>query len=258
MKAWVWQVITMIIMLFVVSILNIPLWAFLLIAAPLLTFGLTYFSFVYSFSPTLEPKEIPAKGYQDRIAQLEAYYPKLYYMQFERIDSFYLKIIPDSIVYVYKHKIEPVFLCQYHLGSKETYVFVTYFENDVSLLTSPSVNTALIPAKPGKFIQVLENHPIEVLFNEHLRGTYYLRQYHNVNPLDIPYYAYRHKFMQDLQEGARHIRDIFAWPVKVVYWTISKRGKVHKRPIDEQLQLGIAQFPEKQFTPFSQPPRYLS
>lgn len=246
MKSWIWQIVTIIICFIIMNVLNIPLWAFLLIASPILVFGLTYFSFIYSFRDTLEPQQIPEKGYENRLAELDRDYPRINYMQFERIDAFYLKIIPDTVVFIYKHRFEPIFLCDYHLGSQRSFDFITYFENDIGLTTTTSVSGGLSPRPAGEFLQVVEGHPMEVLLNEHTKGVYYLK-YQGVNSIDIPIHIYRQKFMEDLFKSAKSMRSYSMWPMRLVYWTIVKRGKIHKRPIEEQLKLEIATFPENKF-----------
>jgi hypothetical protein len=248
MKSWVWQVLTFVICFIIVSVLHLPLWAFLLIGAPAMLMGLTYYSFSYSFRSSLQPEQIPAKGYESRVETLNLDYYRLANLQFHLIDYFYLKTIPDAVIYIYRHQTEPVYFCVYHYGSKISYELISYFDNDVTLTTTASVNAAMSPRPIGELIQVFEDRPLEYLMPEHLKGVNYLK-YFGYSPTIFPDDRYRGKFMEEVFKSVKKIKSYALWPARMVYWTVTKRGRIHRQSIIEQLNNGIAQIPQKQLYP---------
>lgn len=124
MKSWMWSGFVFIITLIIVIVFNIPFWIFLFLVIPLLIIAFTYGSFNYSFRESLKTQSIPSKGYASRVNDLDTETKKVNSIGFEKCDVFYLKMVPDSVVYVLKHKEDPVYLCLYHFGSKKTCDFL--------------------------------------------------------------------------------------------------------------------------------------
>lgn len=246
MKAWMLQILTIAITMAITIIFGMPLWVMMVIYLPISLVANTYLLGRYNSRASLAPQPIPASGYQDRVKSLENRYAQIYYLNFERIDSFYLQMAPDAIVYIYKHRFEPIFLVSYDLGTTQTYDLITYFEHDRSLVTSGAPSAGLIPRTEGNFLQKIENRPMEYALNEHLKALNYLR-YYGMQSVDIPHFMYREHFMESIRKHNRHMKSQMFWPLKIVYWSLTKRGKVHARPLEEQFKLGIAKFPPQQF-----------
>jgi hypothetical protein len=120
-----WTALVAILTFVVMRYTEMPLWMFLIIAVPVLTIMLIYGSFLYSFRQSLKMEAVPTHGYSTRTRALDQTARHLEAIGFQKIDQFYLKMIPDSITYVFKHQHDPCYFCLYHLGQKMTCDVVT-------------------------------------------------------------------------------------------------------------------------------------
>jgi len=66
MRYWIWTAFVAILTFVFIRYTQIPLWIFLVIAAPLLTILLIYGSFLYSFRQSLKMEDVPSRGYSVR------------------------------------------------------------------------------------------------------------------------------------------------------------------------------------------------
>lgn len=233
MKMWVWTVVVVLITILIINVLKVPLWMFVILGAPLLAIVLTYTSLMYSFRASLRLEPIPKKGYVARIEELDKEGEVINRLGFDRKDAFYLKTIPDSITYVFKHNIEPIYLCVYHLGAKKTCDIVSCFERDFTLTTCSSVDGGMIPRPPKKMLQIFEKLSYGELLDKHRMAQDFIES-KGIKQIDIPSEEFREYFVKSIREFAEYARTFAFWPVRLIYWTVIKRGKIYLKSIEEQ------------------------
>jgi hypothetical protein len=240
MKTWVWSALVFIVTLIIALIFNIPFWLFILIVIPLLIIAFTYGSFNYSFRSTLKAVNIPSKGYSSRIKELDIDAKKVDNLGFEKWDDFYLKMIPDSIVYVFKNKEEPVYLCLYNFGSKKTCDLFTRYENDYTLTTCNTVDGGMTPRSQKSLLQIVTNVSYENLFEIHKKAHEFLKN-KGLRKFDIAKQEFRQYFLKSIHEYAQFVRKYPFWPVLLIFWTVIKRGRVYCKKIETQYNNGTVQ-----------------
>jgi len=238
MKYSFWIVLVAAVTFAVVFFLKPPFLLFLLVGVPVLTVGLTIASFYYSFRSTLQPGPVPPQGYEDRLRALDGLAPQWERLGFARCDSFFLKMIPDSITYVYKHREHPTYGCLYHFGTKMNTDLVTRLAADRSLTTNDSRDAGNIPRPSSKMLQVFPGASLDMLWNEHQRAAAYLNS-KGWASMDVPVAEFRPYFFGSLKEFKDYVLGMPFWPVKLVFWVVTRYGKRYCRRVEDQFQSGF-------------------
>jgi len=238
MKNWQWSLLLFAIMFTIMRTTDMPFIVFLFVFAPLFLIIMTYASFMYSFRDSIALERVPAKGCESRVASLEKEADDVRTLGFTKTDAFYIKSIPDSITYVLKHESLPVYMHLYNFGSKKAHIFMTFFEGGVELTTGASVSGGMIPRPDKKLTQVFEGLPYDRLFDEHLKGVSFIKG-KGRKEWNAPYDFIKKEFRKRYLEVGEHVRSFSFWPVRLVVWTITQRGKVHRRSIEEQHKMGM-------------------
>ena len=220
--------------------IKIPLWALLFVVWPALIIILTCLTFRYSFRSDLRIEPIPAEKYLDRVREIESAEWELHWLGFERTDQFYLDMATDVITYVYRHQQQPVYLCIYHFGVKKACDLVTYFKDDLTLTTCSHVDGGMSPRPKNKLLQIFEGASYAQLFETHNSAIEFMTRHGRV-PVEMPSVSFRERFLNSIREFAEMARKTFLWPIKSIYWTVTKQGKKYARSIEEQYRLGMVQ-----------------
>lgn len=239
MKNWVWIAFVFIITCLIIFLLNVPLWAFIIIFVPLLVIVFTYGSFMYSFRSSICPKPIPSSGYQSRVTALEKEVDDLMSLGFEKFDEFHLKTIPDTVVYAFRHHARPVLLAIYHFGPKTGCDLISTFENDYALTTCNNVDGGMAPRPDDKYLQIFPGESYPILIGEHLKAYDFLID-NGLREDDVRKKEFRHFFMQSFHQQADVIRKIQFWPIRLIFWTVTRRGRMYCKSIEEQFLSGMS------------------
>lgn len=238
MKNWIWIVFIGIAYYIIVELLKLSIWIPLILLMPLFVIGMTIFSFCYSFRPSLKPEPIPPKGYENRLKDLEKEEAELNKLGFEKKDSFYLKTIPDNIVYMFKHTKDPVIACLYHIEAKKACDFISFFQDDITLTTCETVDGGLVPYPPRRLIQIFENLPKDKFLEKHRIAVDFIKQ-KGKKDIHIADHDLRIHLMKSIREYEHEVQKIPLWPVKLICWTIIRRGRVYLKSIEEQYSAGM-------------------
>lgn len=241
MKYWVWVVFVAVLTFLAMEYLTIPLWMILVIALPFLTVILVIVSVLYNFRESLEMQAVPRHGYSPRINDLDREARQVEALGFRKFDQFYLKTIPDSVTYVFKHESEPYLLCIYHLGQKYFCDVLTRFENDYHLTTSDSVDAGMAPRPKKSLLQIFSNQSYTVLVQRHRESLAYIEK-SGIRVHDIAEMDFRRYFMLSYRKHADYTKRLFLWPVALIIRTLTKPGRVFSRTIIEQFPQGIPRF----------------
>ena len=238
MKYGAWIVLVAALTFAVMSILKPPLILFLLVGVPVLTIALTMASFTFSFRKTLQYEPIPEHGYEDRLRALDGQSGEWERLGFSRCDGFFLKMIPDSITHVYKHRQTPAYGCVYHFGTKMNSDLITLLAGGRSLTTNNSSDAGNIPRPPVKMLQVFPGGSTSLLWEEHRRATAFLAG-KGIPPAELPLSEFRTHFLQSIQEFKDDVLRRPLWPAKLVFWVVTRYGRKHCRRVEEQFQSGF-------------------
>jgi hypothetical protein len=238
MKLWMWSVLVFFLVLGVNELFVIPAWVFFVIILPLLIVGLVIVLFYYNFRESLQITNVPQYGYAPRLRDLDKIATYVEPLGFRKIDQFYLKAIPDSVTYVFKHEKEPFYFCVYHLGPKHACDIITRFENDYYLTTANTVDAGMTPRPPKSFLQIFANQPYQTMLSYHMESYRYISE-NGIRVFDISEGEFRYYFMKSYREHAAYMKKLFLWPVALIIRTITRPGKVYCRTIKEQYPNGI-------------------
>ncbi len=237
MKNIIWMLLTGSITFFLMFFLEMDILLFIILLVPLLIIFFTYGSFLYSFRASLKAELIPQNGYEDRIEKLGKEKFELNQLGFNKIAELYLKTIPDSITYVFKHEKENVFSCIYHFGPKIGYDFLSHFERGATLTTASVVEGGMAPRPEKDLLQIFERTSYKRGFEKHLLAQK-LIQSNGIRLIEINNDDYIPFILKSIKDLANYVRKIPFWPVMLIWWTISKRGKRYLKTIEEQIKDG--------------------
>lgn len=217
---------------------DIPLWILLVALIPLSIIGMIIYTSIFNFRKDLQFEPIDRVKFEERIRQMETDACKVINLGFNKTDEFYLKLIPDSITYIFKHASEPIYMNLYHMGPKIVPDVVTLFDSGFSLTTSSTPDAGNIPRSNNEFLQVFENLSYENLYEEHRKSVEFLKN-RGLNPREASQPEFRDEFMKSLKETGEKVMSYTLWPVLLLFWVVTVRGKIHKMPIEKQVESGL-------------------
>lgn len=240
MSQTLWMVIVFVIAFVINSIcsqLGVPFWAVTLIGMPLLAMGLVAYSVSFNFRSDLRPEMVPSKGFEDRLAALENEIRFIEGLGFKKVDQFYLKMMPDSIVWLFQSNEEPLIIGVYHMGSKMFFDVITFFTGERGLTTGISADGGNIPPKPGSFLQTFEGASYEKALAKHREALEFLKG-KGLQTWSVSAGSIRDLFMKSIRSTGERIRAQMFWPAVLIYWVLIRRGRIYARSIEEQYTSG--------------------
>jgi len=238
MKIWHWGALVAIVTFVIVTVVQPPTWFLLLVLLPLFAVGFTIVSFTYSFRQNLTAEAVPSHGCDNRIRDLKRMTPELERLGFSPVDEFFLRTIPDCLVHGYLHRTEPAYFCLYHFGSKITVDIVSICDRDISLTTSDTADSGNVPRPPQKALQIFPGLGYPALWQKHLSAMHFLSGL-GVAPRRLTAGELRPLLMSSLKEFKEHVRSMFLWPVKLIFWVVTRYGKRYCHPLEVQWRQGI-------------------
>jgi len=244
MKSWMWSVLVFALTLIVIIFLDLPLWIYLLIVVPILIIVFTIGSITYSFRKSLQIKAVPKSGYDKRIKELNIDTRILENNGFDKWHEFYMKMIPDSVIYVFKKQEESIYLCLYHFGSKRSCDIFTRYNDDYTLTTCNTIDGGMTPRPDKSLLQIITRVSYLEQLEIHRKANTFLMN-KGLRYFDIPKQEFNSYFLKCIHEYADHVRRFPFWPVLLIYWTITKRGRVFCKEIERQYQEGLIELPKE-------------
>ena len=199
------------------------MWAFLLIFVPFFLVISTYFTAWYNMNGRIQPKAIPLSGYENRVQTIRTIALEIERLGFREIDRFYLGIIPDTIIFAYKHSNEPVYFCLYHLGTKISCDFVTRYGYEITLTTNNVVEGGTMPRPAEAMLQIFPGNSYEQLFNKHLTAHRFLIT-KGITLHDFQTTEFREVFMRSFKTQWSYLKKHPLWPLQTIFRTITHIG----------------------------------
>jgi hypothetical protein len=239
MKYGMWTFLVGLLAFAIFTLIDIPFWLVMVTIIPFLIIGLIYGSFLYRFRESLKMETIPNSGYKKRTDALDRESIRIEALGFRKIDQFYLKTIPDSVTYVFKHEREPICFCIYHFGKKFACDYVTRYRNGFFLTTSDAIDSGMTPRPSKALLQIFPDQTYEKLLNEHRAAHAYINR-NSINIFDIPETEFRFYFMKCLHEQSEYIRKYPFWPILLLIRTLIQYGRKFCRTVPDQYPSGFA------------------
>jgi hypothetical protein len=208
-----------------------PFWAIFLFVL-FLIYGLIFASNLFSFRIGLDFEEIPSKGYELRISDLEQNKRVLQNLGFRQFDKFYLRTSTDVVSYAYLHEHFPVIFCDYHFGITKACDLVTNFENGYTLTTSNIPSAGNIPRPTKKMLQIFPDMTPDALLRNHLQSVEFLK----FKGLRIELLApedFRLEFMKAYLGERKNTIGLLS-PIKLLYWMMSGQKMMYMKPVQKQ------------------------
>lgn len=239
MKNWMWSLLVAMLTLLVIRTFHIPIWLMMITILPLLLIVLVTTSFLYNFRKSIRFQDVPTYGFSPRLKALDKEATRVESLDFSKIDQFYLKTIPDSLTYAFKHHQEPIFYCLYHLGSKASYELVTLYKENFVLTSAATLDSGLAPRPPKALLQIFPKSNYETLFSLHQEAHQFLLD-HGLKPLTVNQNEFRTLFLKSYLDHATYIKSLFLWPINLIFRVFSKPGRKYCHKIREQYPEGIS------------------
>jgi hypothetical protein len=214
--------------------LQIPFFVSLVVMIPAIIIILNIYTVFYNYRSKLELEVIPEGKFEDRRASLATDMEQLKHRNFNKIDEFYVKTIPDVVVYAFKHSEEPIFLYLYHLGPKKSFDVVTAFTDGSGLTTNNSADSGVVPINPKNFMQIFQGASLETVLDNHRKAVDYLKG-KGKEVADLSTEAMRKKFLNAFFEAGEMVKKHPIWPIMLIVWVYIKPGlKKHAMSIEDQ------------------------
>lgn len=111
--------------------------------------------------------------------------------------------------------------------------FTTMFEDDYSLLTANDRESLIFPAPPRKFVQSFGVEQTATLYEKHQAAVADLiRIKHLELCRELP--EFEESFLSSMRQQHEHVRSVFFYPIRGIWWYHIDRRKKFNRPVDLQ------------------------
>ncbi|QDV15831.1 hypothetical protein Pan153_04500 [Gimesia panareensis] len=111
--------------------------------------------------------------------------------------------------------------------------FTTVFEDDYSLLTANDRESLIFPLPPRRFVQSFGIEQLELLHEKHQAGVAdLLRLKHLELCRELP--EFEESYLASMQQQHDHVRSVFFYPIRGIWWYHIDRRAKFNRPIDLQ------------------------
>lgn len=212
--------------------LGAPLWTLLLLV-PAISYLQIYAAQQFSFRDSIALEQIPPRGYEKRLAEMQSHEARLHQLGFTRFDEFYLRASNDVVVYVYRHAELPIVFCQYHNEAHVSFDLDTKFTNGYSLTTANSKFSSLGEMRPPHLLlQAFAEYPLEMLFDKHVESLRYLARQGFVARAPSAH-GFRDEFLEEFREAGERHKGLLA-PAKVIYHMYFGNKARFSKSIEEQ------------------------
>lgn len=99
----------------------------------------------------------------------------------------------------------------------------------------------MTPRPEKSLLQIATNVSYEQLFKIHKKAHKFLIE-KKLSLFELPKEEFRHYFLKSIHDYAQFVRKYSFWPLRFVFWTVSKRGRVHCKEIETQYKTGFITF----------------
>ncbi|MFN7955809.1 MAG: HEAT repeat domain-containing protein [bacterium] len=218
--------------------LHVPGWAVGLIALPITLVGGVALLMLSSERAARNPQPIPkTAAYQQRVRRLGKLAGTYEAMGFEFADEFLLASFPEVVVFLLRHRSEPITVALYDLGKKTITDVGTPFADDWELDTSTQTEQSG-HRRPRALLQHFGAATPEELVARHRDAIAFLREQGLEPALDRDQHP-REEFLASLQRSYREMRSRRFGIVRMIWGQLTNAGARMALPIREQYPEGL-------------------
>jgi len=237
MSYGLYQILIIVLTIGILFISKLPFLIELLIVIPLLIIIFTFMVTIYNNKAYLKLLPISSENQNNRLKKLDIDIANFEKLSLRKEDVFYLRTIPDCLVYVLKHTNISIWGCIYDYGKKRVFEFITRFEN-ISLSTCSDKSAGNIPKMDGDLLQVFDGFDVEALFDEHIQSISYLQK-KGFRPLHFSSGDFRRQYKEEMKKNIQYLQSFSFWILRLLYWVIIKYGKKYAYSIEEQAEASV-------------------
>ena len=184
----------------------------------------------------LEP--IREDDWRSCLDEVEADAAELGELGFEQVDGFCLPTMPESLVLLFAHGVEPVAAALYVFKAGHTIEINTVFTRDVQLATTNSRHVGLPLVPEGWLRQAFLGTGIRQLMAEHGRAVKFV-QSQGLTPVRVGPSDLRDGLVAGGHRAIAHVEKSWFWPLKAFYGQFFGVGQKYRRRIEDQHSLGV-------------------
>jgi len=184
------------------------------------------------------PEPIREDDWRSRLDEVETDAGELGELGFEQVDGFCLPTMPESLVLLFAHGVEPVVAALYVFKAGRSIEINTVFTRDVQLATTNSRHGGLPLVPAGWLRQAFPGTGIRELMVEHGRAVKFARS-QGLTPIRVAPSDLRERFVADGQQAITHVEKSWFWPLKAFYGSVFGVGQQYRRRIEDQHSLGV-------------------
>jgi hypothetical protein len=188
----------------------------------------------------LEP--IREDDWRSCLDEVEADAGELGELGFEQVDGFCLPTMPESVVLLFAHGVEPVTAALYVFRAGRTIEINTVFSRNVQLATTNSKHGGLPLVPMGWLRQAFPETGISELMAEHGRAAKFV-QSQGLTPIRVAPSDLRDRFVADGHHAIAHVEKSWFWPLKALYGSVFGVGQKYRKRIEDQYSRGAVRLP---------------
>jgi hypothetical protein len=198
---------------------------FILLTAYLVT---VYYNAAVSgnFNPVLPDRD------GDRLSRLNSDMTLMQSLHFQKIDSFLVPTIPESLTLVFLHPSESILAVVRQAEHKKTWEFITFFDGS-DLTTGSDAGSGNRPRSVRHPLQIFLNSDPVSLLNGHREAVHFLVT-RGSRPRNLPASAVRKALLIREKELLSDLRALPFWPLGLLLRTVRKEGGRLTVPVEDR------------------------
>jgi len=174
-------------------------------------------------------RELSETGQYDHWAQKEG---------FEQLGGFVINLVAPSFVAAWQHQDKPTYFCIYVAQGDFGFDLVTLFEQDRGLTTCSRKDGHFFPQRPGAYLQSFSDITLDDLWIRHQEAEHYLIKNGHCK-LHSKRCSFEEVFIKAIRKQLGYVRSIKLWPIRPLYWFLTRMSKWHNISIQLQHQRGM-------------------
>ncbi|MEX2286507.1 MAG: hypothetical protein WD648_05405 [Planctomycetaceae bacterium] len=217
---------------------DLPIPTFVLIAAvvllPLALIGGALYASVLSMSrDDLKLQPVGPDERRDYYAIVGAHHAFAKSAGFAWVGGYLFSATNTLFVAAWRHQQLPSYFCIYCHGATKHFDFVTIYSDDEGLTTASTKDAHTLPHRPGSYVESLPGAQPEELWAQHRRSMKFIERNFGLvpGPRNI---SFEEEIVTAIRGQMAHVRSLFAWPVRGIFWYLVGRTLKQGRTIEQQ------------------------
>jgi len=145
----------------------------------------------------------------------------------------------SSVVYVWRHREQRTYLCDYEVNGAHTEDFVSIYDQNQGLTTGSRTSMFALAYPPGMYVQCFPVAATMVRWDHHLQAEAWLMEHRSVEISTVVLPA-----DQEIQAALRrqfaHLKTMPCWPLRTPWWLLTGHLRKSGKSVVTQLGGSIA------------------